>query len=101
MADETTASAFHIKRPVSLRYYPNYCAYRYRVLSSLDISERLGRTDLYFDAIDNHIVLRHYPTHQHTGNTVTNWLYALHTARVFGLPYRVFVCALIWWRRRR
>ncbi|MCI0423710.1 MAG: PepSY domain-containing protein, partial [Acidobacteria bacterium] len=34
------------------------------------------------------------PTGQYVGNTVTNWLYALHQGQVFGLPYRIFVCTM-------
>ena len=51
---------------------------------------------------------------EHSGNTVSEWLRALHTADVFGLPYRIFVCVLgliitmlsvtgvyIWWKKRK
>ncbi len=54
------------------------------------------------------------PTGEHSGNTVSNWLRALHRADVFGLPYRIFVCVLgliitmlsvtgvyIWWKKRK
>jgi uncharacterized iron-regulated membrane protein len=54
------------------------------------------------------------PSGQYAGNTVSNWLYALHMANVFGLPYRIFVCVLglviaalsvtgviVWWHKRR
>jgi uncharacterized iron-regulated membrane protein len=34
------------------------------------------------------------PTGQYAGNTVTSWLFALHEANVFGLPYRIIVCLL-------
>jgi len=113
MQTEATVTGFSSLRPVSLRYYANYCAYRYRILSTLDVSDRLGHTDLYFDAANNQVLLRDYPSGQYTGNTVTNWLFALHTAHVFGLPYKLFVSVLgvalavisatgvlIWWKRR-
>lgn len=48
-----------------------------------------------------------------TRDLVDRWLAALHTARVFGLPYKIFVCVLgvvitmlsatgvyIWWKKR-
>ena len=54
------------------------------------------------------------PTGQHSGNTISAWLYALHMGDVFGLPYRIFVCVLglviamlsvtgvyIWWKKRK
>jgi uncharacterized iron-regulated membrane protein len=34
------------------------------------------------------------PTGQRTGNTITSWMSALQMANVFGMPYRIFVCAL-------
>jgi uncharacterized iron-regulated membrane protein len=53
------------------------------------------------------------PTGAHFGNTLTAWLYELHKANVFGLPYKMFVSAFglviamlsvtgayIWWRKR-
>ena len=53
------------------------------------------------------------PTGQRAGNTLTSWLKELHTANLFGLPYKIFVCGLglaicllsatgvyIWWRKR-
>ena len=54
------------------------------------------------------------PCGQYDGNTVTAWLFALHKANVFGLPYRILVCVLgltivmlsvtgivIWLKKRR
>lgn len=34
------------------------------------------------------------PRGQYAGNTLTQWLVALHEANVFGLPYRIFVSLL-------
>ncbi len=79
-----------------------------------DRSRYWGTTRVFFDA--NTGALKHFmlPSGQYAGNTLTNWLYALHMANVFGLPYRIFVCLLglaiallsvtgviIWWRKRR
>jgi uncharacterized iron-regulated membrane protein len=104
---------FTVIRPNTLRYEAQYGAYRYRVLSSLDVSNRLARTDMFFDAASGKLLLNYFPSGQYTGNTVSIWLHALHTGRVWGLPYRIFVCllgvfivvitvtgVLIWWRRR-
>lgn len=51
---------------------------------------------------------------ERAGDTVTRWLLDLHMAKVWGLPYRIFVCMMglvvvalsitglvIWWRKRR
>ncbi|BBA32138.1 putative iron-regulated membrane protein [Methylocaldum marinum] len=67
-----------------------------------------------FDADTGKLKLLLLPTGQHAGNTMTSWLFALHEANVFGLPYRFFVCLLglaivmlsvtgivIWLKKRR
>jgi uncharacterized iron-regulated membrane protein len=84
------------------------------VCSSRDIQDRGGLTQLCFDADTGEMKLLLLPTGQYRGNTVTNWLYALHMGNVFGLPYRLFVCVLglaivilsvtglvLWWQKRR
>ena len=51
---------------------------------------------------------------QPTGDLVDGWLKALHFATVFGLPYRIIVCAIgiiitllsvtgiyLWWKKRK
>ena len=70
-------------------------------------------TRVFFDCNSGAEKLLLLPTGQHGGNTLTAWLYALHMANVFGLPYRIFVALLgeaivvlsitgiiIWVRRR-
>lgn len=54
------------------------------------------------------------PGRQPAGDFLTRWLVDLHMAKVWGLPYRIFVClmglvvtmlsvtgVIIWWRKRR
>ncbi len=104
---------FNIIKPVQIRYYPNYSAFRFRVLSDRDLSSRFPRTDIYLDATTHELLLVALPNGQFTGNTVSTWLYALHTGRAWGTPYRIFVCLLgiaitlititsllIWWRKQ-
>ena len=53
------------------------------------------------------------PTWRLVGDSITSWVTALHMARVFGLPMKIFVCAMgfviaalsvtgvyIWWKKR-
>jgi len=68
--------------------------YVYRVRSERDVQDRRGRTDVAFDADTGELRLFSLATGQHSGNTLTNWLYALHMGNVLGLPYRIFVCVL-------
>ena len=91
-------------------------AYQYEV-SNRDLFERSpqgGGTTVTFDADTGAFVEFFQPTGEHVGNTIESWLYALHMARIFGFPYRIFVCALglvlvmlsatgvyIWWKKRK
>lgn len=69
--------------------------YDYAVRSSLDFEgPRRSFTKVFFDANTGERRLWLLPSGQYTGNTVSNWLISLHEANVFGLPYRIFVCAL-------
>ena len=53
------------------------------------------------------------PTGQNVGATLNTWLFALHTAEVWGMPFRLFVALMgilvsgfsitgvyIWWKKR-
>lgn len=88
--------------------------YHYTVRSSRDIQDQRGNTQIIFDANTGELRLLLLPSGQYAGNTVTSWLYALHVANVFGLPWRIFVCVLgliivalsvtgiiIWMKKRR
>lgn len=113
MADEARELGFTIERPDALYYKPAKGLIQYRVRSSRDIGERTATTSVLFDAYTGELVTLSLPSGLHSGDTVTNWLAALHMARVFGLPYRIFVCVLglvitllsvtgayIWWKKR-
>jgi uncharacterized iron-regulated membrane protein len=120
MAEQAASHGFSVQRPIGLGFEPGQGVYHYTVRSSRDIEDRDkddafgGRTELYFDAGSGELRLLLLPTGQYSGNTVTTWLYHLHMANVFGLPYRIFVCVLglivtmlsvtgiyIWWKKRR
>lgn len=88
--------------------------YAYFVHSNADLRRDQGNTAILIDASTGDIKGWWLPTGDKAGNTVSNWLGALHMGQVFGLPYRVFVCfcglalvlvsvtgVLIWWKKRR
>jgi len=68
--------------------------YLYFVKSSRDVEDKVGVTWITFNGDTGALISFDLPTGKHSGYTVTNWLSALHMADVFGLPYRIFVCAL-------
>ncbi len=88
--------------------------YDYVVRSSNDIGEQ-AQTTVAFDAIDGSLRVSSLPSTEQdlVGDKLSRWLRALHTANVFGLPYRIFVSFLgvlvamfsvtgvyIWWKKR-
>ncbi len=68
--------------------------YVYAVKSTADIQDHGGQTRVVIDANSGAVKQVLLPTGQYSGNTVTSWLLALHTANIWGLPYKIFVCVL-------
>ncbi|HPV83742.1 MAG TPA: PepSY-associated TM helix domain-containing protein, partial [Nitrospira sp.] len=116
MAVHVAQAGLTVRRPVSLRLYREYGLYQYQVETDREIDDRPRRytTQVFFDADSGALKSALLPAGQYAGNTVSNWLYALHMANVFGLPYRIFVCLLgvvivllsstgvyLWWKKRR
>lgn len=114
MAQQAREKGFSIDRDVALNRLDGAALYEYRVHSSLDVGDKAGHTSIYFDSRSGELKGLKLPTGERSGNSVTTWLTELHTANVFGLPYRIFVCAFgmfiallsitgvyIWWRKRR
>jgi uncharacterized iron-regulated membrane protein len=99
-----------------LRYKVHTGVYHYFVHSSRDVSETpptVVSTVITLDGDTGELVQLQIPTGEHSGNTIIAWLRTLHTARVFGLPYRILVFLLglvivtlsttgvyFWWRKR-
>jgi len=113
MAEQARREGFVIERPLALYILRDQGLFEYRVRSSLDIGDKAGQTSIIFDAYSGELRSVSLPTGQHSGNTLTTWLLELHTANLFGLPYRIFVCILglaiatlsitgvyIWWKKR-
>lgn len=74
-----------------LWHAPDIGAYIYGFTTSADISKHGAGTSVAFDS--NSGVLRYVqiPTGANGANTFGNWLVALHTAHVWGLPWRIAV----------
>lgn len=114
MQKAATENKFNIHFEDRLTYVPNKNIYLYSVNSSLDVSEKTASTKVVFDANSGHLLASYSPTGVASGNTMTEWLLALHTARVWGLAMQVFVCLMgvavtglsmtgiyIWWKKRK
>lgn len=98
----------------SFRYLKAKNTFQYRFHSSRDVDDAIARSVIYIDAATGEFLDVYWPTGQYSGTTVTQWLYALHMAEVFGRPYQLLVCLLglmvtyfsysgvkIWWRKRQ
>ena len=108
--------AFRRRRAAEPRLFSAANLYLFDARGSRDLFERSpkgGATSVAFDADSGDLVELSQPTGEHLGNTIESWLYALHMARVFGMPYRILVCVLglviamlsvtgvyIWWKKR-
>lgn len=113
MQAQATEKSFTIDRPIALNRLDKYSLYEYRVHSSRDVGEKAGYTSVFFDSRTGEARGVKLPTGERAGDTITTWLVELHTANVFGLAFRVFVCIFglvvailsgtgvyIWWRKR-
>lgn len=113
MDEQAHANGFAVLRPMELSIERASGLYRYRVRSSRDIGDKYGQTTIWFDAYSGALRKLGLPTGQRAANTVTTWIFELHKANVFGLPYKIFVsaCGLvvvmlsitgvyIWWKKR-
>jgi uncharacterized iron-regulated membrane protein len=85
-----------IKGATGFAYLAEMGAYSYDVKSSHDISDGgWGGLGVWIDGDTGELVKVFYPDGEHSGNTVTNWLRALHFANWHGWQaYRVLVCLL-------
>lgn len=113
MAQQAATHGFTINRPGALIYRRALGVYYYRVHSSRDVVS-YGETTVAIDATTGELVGVDIPTGHSAGNTFTSWIKALHTASVFGWPWKVMVSVtgivvvvlsltgvMIWWRKRR
>jgi len=115
MAVEAARRGFRIERPYGMAYIREFGVYTYAVSASVNIQHSAWTTSLWLDGTTGALVKLDLPGGQHAGNTLENWLRALHFADVRDwLIYRVLVCALgliitllsvtgvyIWLKKRR
>jgi len=94
MADEAANHGFTVLEPAAFSYDPHKGLYRYSVKSDRDISETWGGTSVWFDATTGERRLAYLPSGEAGGDTIGNWLFALHLAAVWGLPFKIFISVL-------
>ncbi|HSI46562.1 MAG TPA: PepSY-associated TM helix domain-containing protein [Methylophilus sp.] len=105
--------AFTIHHEAKIYYDAGKGTYTYIVNSSRDVSEQSSNTAVMFNANNGQQLAIYFPTGEAAGDTITQWLLALHTAKVWGMPMQIFISAmglgvvvltvtgvLIWWKKR-
>jgi len=113
MAEEARRRGFTIVAEDWFLHDPRRNLYVYDVRTSLDISERQGRTRVVFDADSGALLHVHLPSGAAAGDTIYSWIATLHQAHVWGLPFRIFMTLMglvvavlsitgivIWWKKR-
>lgn len=114
MQAKAQAKGFKVLKEQALHYDPYTGVFYYRVKSSLDIRDRNGNTEVYFDANTGAPRGAWLPTCAAGGDTIRTWITSLHMAALWGWPFKLFICVLgltvamlsvtgvqIWWRKRR
>ncbi|MBD9355825.1 PepSY-associated TM helix domain-containing protein [Methylomonas albis] len=114
MAEQARLNDFQIINEEALQYQPDKGLFGYVVMSDRDINDKNGSTIVFFDGDSGAFVSLFTPSRQNAGMTISMWLFALHMAAVWGLPYKIFVCLMglvvamlsvtgvyIWLKKRR
>jgi uncharacterized iron-regulated membrane protein len=98
MSEQAALRGFAVGRPNSLGYVPSLGMYSYGAASGLDVRGRSSDTSIWFDGDSGELRWRFFPTGEHTGNTISSWIWALHFGDVAdSLPYRLLVFLLGLW----
>jgi uncharacterized iron-regulated membrane protein len=93
MQDAAARRDFTLGHPYGMAYLPDIGVYAYAVTSPQNVQASGWSTSLWLDADTGTLVDLELPGGQHAGNTIGNWLRALHFADLQdSLVYRTFVC---------
>lgn len=94
MAEQAQLHGFTVLAEDWFVYDPVHGHYFYDVRSSLDVSDRKGKTRLFIDADSGALLHLQRPTGAAAGDTIRSWITSLHRAAVGGLPYKLFMTAM-------
>lgn len=115
MAEQADADGFKVVRPVSLNYFSHSGLYNY-IVETDGMFPNDNRVTVFFDANTGAFHERMRTRKEYIGNTITNWLFALHMIQdpVDYVLYRIVVAVTglvlvmlsatgvyIWWKKRR
>lgn len=90
MAEQARIGGFRVLREDFLNYQGTQGVFMYAVRSDRDLFDEGAATVLLFDNAGKFISLS-LPTGQNAGSTLNSWVFALHMAQIWGMPFRIFV----------
>jgi len=115
IAEQAALHHFTITRPYGMAYIAEFGVYTYAVRSSIDVRGHGWDTSVWVDGNTGALRDVGLPSGQHSGNTVSVWLWGLHYGDIRDfVPYRILVCIFgfvlvmlsvtgvyIWWKKRK
>jgi uncharacterized iron-regulated membrane protein len=93
MAEHAKLNGVKVQREDSLSYQADTGVFMYMVRSDRDLIDEGASTTLLFDGGGKFISFS-VPTGQNAGSTLNSWIFALHMAQIWGLPFRIFVTVM-------
>lgn len=91
MAEQAKIYGFKVQDEVQISYVPEKGVFMYAVNSDRDISDTGGGTYVLFNGTTGKFLGLSLPTGQNAGTTLHTWIFTLHTASIWGLPFKLFI----------
>lgn len=111
LADAAKRDNFRVKKEDFLLYMSDKAIYLYIVSTDRDLWEQ--STTLTFDDTGKLLGMS-LPTGSNAGTTLNTWIFGIHMAKIWGLPFRLFITFVgvaiavlsgtgvyVWWKKRR
>lgn len=114
MTEQARINGFNVLHEEILQYNAEKGVFFYIVRSDRDLRDEVGDTWLVLDGDTGKFHGLYLPTGQNAGTTLNSWLFTLHMAMIWGLPYKIFECLVgiviamlsvtgvyIWFKKRK
>ncbi len=114
MAEQSRLQGFKVLREEALTYQADKGVFFYVVRSDRDLMDEGAGTYMLFDGKTGKFASISLPTGQNAGSTLHSWIFSLHMAQIWGLPFKIFVSCVgiliamlsvtgvyIWLKKRR
>ncbi len=114
MAEQAQVRGFTVLGEETLQYDPEKGVFYYIVRSDREVSSESGGTLLVLHANSGTMIDLSLPSGQNLGMTLHSWLFALHMATLWGMPYKIVLAVTgvviavlsvtgvyLWWKKRQ